>query len=252
MRTLFLLTLFLFLVNITKAQQPDTVPLPAARDSSLLKKASKMQPGQPNPSVAIVDTSSTVVLPDSSNMPRERQQGFVGRFFTKNYPNPRKAALMSVVLPGSGQIYNRKWWKVPVVYAGLGGLTWLEVRNIQNYREARDNYKWLVDGDPNTVVEPFYQGVDATSLRNYRDILRRYVEQSSLILGLAYLLTATDAFVDAHLSRFDVSEDLSLRFTPKAQATPGFGMSLGVGLNLEFGGSKNNRKFLPSQSFTIP
>lgn len=135
---------------------------------------------------------------------------------------------------------------------GYWWLTWLEISNIRNYREARDNYKWLVDGDPNTNVDPYYQGADATSLKNYRDVLRRYVEQSSLVLGLAYLLTITDAFVDAHLARFDVSEDLSLRLTPHTQTTPGLGFSMGVGLNLEFGGSRNNKVKRPVQPIVNP
>lgn len=188
------------------------------------------------------DSVTTLIVPDSAALaaaldsaglekPVKKKEGF----FTKNYPNPGKAALFSLVLPGSGQAYNKKWWKIPIVYATLGGLTWLEVSNIRNYREARDNYKWLVDGDPTTNVDPYFEGADATSLREYRDILRRYVEQSSLVLGLAYLLTATDAFVDAHLSRFDVSEDLSLRLGPKAQNTPGLGPSFGLGLSLQFG-----------------
>jgi len=251
MRTLFLL-FCLFVSMSLRAQQPDSTTALPARDSAVSKKAAKMQARQ-QPAVAQADTAQKViVLPDSTMPAKAHKQGFVGRFFTKKYPDPRKAALLSVVLPGTGQMYNRKWWKVPIVYAGLGGLTWLEIRNANNYREARDNYKWLVDGDPNTNVIPDFEGVDATSMKNYRDVLRRYLEQSSLILGLAYLLTATDAYVDAHLSHFDVSEDLSMKLVPNAQTTYGMGLAFGVGVQLEFGGPKKARKPVPVSSFVQP
>ncbi|HNM24943.1 MAG TPA: DUF5683 domain-containing protein [Saprospiraceae bacterium] len=251
MRTLFLL--FGFFLSITlRAQQPDSASTLPARDSVVSKKAAKMQARQ-QPAVARADTAgTTILLPDTILPAGTHKQGFVGRFFTKKYPDPRKAALLSVVLPGAGQMYNRKWWKLPIVYAGLGGLTWLEIRNANNYREARDNYKWLVDGDPNTNVIPDYEGVDATSLKNYRDVLRRYLEQSSLILGLAYLLTATDAYVDAHLSRFDVSEDLSMKVIPSTQSTYGMGLAFGVGVQLEFGGPKKPNKPVPMRYFIQP
>lgn len=204
------------------------------------------------------DSAATVLLPDSAAVAAALDSAGPAApvkktgFFSKNYPNPRKAALMSLVLPGSGQAYNKKWWKLPIVYATLGGLTWLEVSNIRNYREARDNYLWLVDGDPTTNVEPYYEGADATSLRQYRDILQRYVEQSSLALGLAYLLTATDAFVDAHLTTFDVSDDISLRLSPSAQNAPGLGTAFGVGLRLQFGAKRDQRPLANPFGQTFP
>ena len=141
-----------------------------------------------------------VVLPDSLAIASDSnavqvKTGFFRGFFTDGYPNPRKAALMSLVVPGSGQAYNKKWWKVPIVYATLGGLVWLEVTNVRTYREYRYNYKLLADGDPTTnPTDPAYENVDQTTLKSARDAYRKYVDQSSLILGLAYLLTATDAF----------------------------------------------------------
>lgn len=252
MRSLIIF-LSLFFALPLRAQKPDSVIVPAStvRDSSVSKKIAKMNPDQ---------NKRTLVLPDSAGLAEgrdtaghtDKKSGFVDRFFSKNYPDPKKAALLSVVLPGTGQIYNKKWWKLPIVYAGLGGLTWLEVSNVRKYRVAKNNYKWLVDGDPNTKVDPYFEGVDATSMKNYRDVLRRYVEQSSLVLGLAYLLTATDAFVDAHLAHFDVSEDLSMRFVPRAQMSPGLGFSLGIGINMEFGGVRSKKTPSPATYFVTP
>lgn len=179
-----------------------------------------------------------IVLPDSLDVASDSNSlqaktGFFRGFFKDGYPNPRKAALMSLVVPGSGQAYNKKWWKVPIVYATLGGLVYLEVTNVRTYREHRDNYKLLADGDPATnPTNPIYRDVDQTTLKSARDAYRRYVDQSSLILGLAYLLTATDAFVDAHLHNFDTSDDLGFRFRPKAQDT-GLGLAFGIAMQVD-------------------
>ena len=184
-----------------------------------------------------------IVLPDSTSVVAQadtakevRKQGFIRRFFTDKYPNPRKAAFLSLALPGAGQAYNKSWWKIPIVYGALGGMTWVEVQNVKQYRKLRDNYILLVDGDDNTnPTESPYNQIDKTSMKAYRDQWRKYVEQTSLGLGLIYLLAAADAFVDAHLKSFDVSDDLSLRVTPKAEAMPMGGPVFGLGVQLALG-----------------
>jgi Family of unknown function (DUF5683) len=187
------------------------------------------------PVIVLPDSTNTVVVTDSSIVPAPRK-GFVRRFFTHKYPNPRKAAFLSLALPGAGQAYNKSWWKLPIVYGALGGMTWLEIDNIKLHRKLKYNYAIKVDGDENTnpVEAPFNQ-MDATTLKKYRDQWRKYVEQTSLGLGLVYLLAAADAFVDAHLHSFDVSDDLSLRITPKAQTLPMGGPVFGVGIQLALG-----------------
>lgn len=180
-----------------------------------------------------------VVLPDSialartdSTLPARKSSL---RFFRKNYPDPRKAVLLATVLPGAGQAYNRKWWKIPIVYAALGGMAWWTYDNASLYSEYSINYKALVDEDPNTnVTKPAYQFVDIETLRDSRDRFRKYTEQSYLTLGLLYLLSVTDAYVDAQLYKFDVSDDLSLRLRPTLPAAPHTGMALGIGLQLSF------------------
>jgi len=213
---------------------------------------SNLHAQQPD-SLRILTDSIPTTTPDSSAVLEKKKDGFVRRFFAKDYPKPRRAALLSLILPGAGQAYNKRWWKLPIVYGVLGGMVWLEVDNVKQYRELRDNYRLLVDGDPNTnPTEPPYNQIDATSMKTYRDQWRRYVEQTSLFLGLAYLLQVTDAFVDAHLRSFDVSDDLSLRFQPKMDATPGFGATFGVGASLQFG-TNRNKTFSPKQfSFSTP
>ncbi len=185
-------------------------------------------------------SDSTLFAPDNpalsgDSVGVETKTGFFRGFFQDGYPNPRKAAFMSLAIPGSGQAYNRSWWKVPIVYATLGGLVWLEISNVRQYREYRDNYRLLADNDPSTnPTDPKYQNVDKTNLKYVRDVYRKYVDQSSLALGLAYLLTATDAFVDANLKTFDTSDDLSLRIRPRAQAS-GIGPVFGLALEVQLG-----------------
>ena len=112
----------------------------------------------------------TIIATDADTVARKQYSNFVNRFFKKNYPNPRKAALMSLVIPGSGQAYNRKYWKIPIVYAALGGVGWVEVVNIKNYKLLKTSYKALVDEDPSTVVtDPRLILVDATTLKANRD-----------------------------------------------------------------------------------
>lgn len=179
---------------------------------------------------------------------------FVRRFFSKDYPNPRKAALFSAIIPGAGQAYNKRWWKLPIVYGALGTALYFEIDNIKQYRELRDNYRWLVDEDPNTnPVEEPYTLIDATTMKGYRDQWRRYVEFSSITLGLAYLLQVTDAFVDAHLRSFDVSDDLSLHFQPKIDASSGLGATFGAGLSLQIGDNgRRQRKLQSAILFAAP
>lgn len=162
--------------------------------------------------------------------------GFIKRILTKNYPNPGTAVWLSLALPGAGQAYNKKWWKLPIVYGVLGVLTYTEIDNIRQYNILKDNYRWVVDGDPNTnPTEAPYTLMDATRLKFYRDQWRGYVELNTVLLGLAYILTATEAYVDAHLARFDVSDDLTLRIRPNMQTTPNNGYAIGIGVALQLG-----------------
>jgi Family of unknown function (DUF5683) len=206
------------------AQQPDTLSSRRRGDAKVAVADSAAVP------LAVGIDSLAPAVVDSATAKRGN---FVTRFFTKKYPNPRKAFVMSLILPGAGQAYNRKWWKIPLVYGALGGFTWLEINNLTVYRGLRDSYKATVDDDDTTVPLPQYAGADAATLRRFRDVARRNLELSSVILGFAYLLSATDAYVDAHLSRFDVSDDLSLRL--RLQDTGNF-PAVGLGLTYQLGG----------------
>jgi hypothetical protein len=182
-------------------------------------------------------SQTTDSLPAAADSLAPARHGFIHRFFKQDYPNPRKALLFSII-PGGGQIYNKKWWKLPIAYGALGTVMYFEINNIRQYRNLRDNYRAQVDGDPDTNPTKFPTNLKAEDMKAYRDIYKRYVELNSVVLGLTYLLTVTDAFVDAHLASFDVSEDLSMKPVPSFESTPSGAPAIGLGLRFTWGVSK--------------
>ncbi len=124
---------------------------------------------------------------------------------------PRKATIWALTLPGAGQIYNKKYWKVPILYAGFAGLGYAVAFNQGEYKRFGDDYKKAVDDDPNTV--PDYQA-SAEQLRDKRNYYKKYRDLSIIGIAALYALQALDANVDAHLSSFDVNDDLSFNLAP--------------------------------------
>ena len=145
--------------------------------------------------------------------------------------SPGKAALYSALLPGAGQVYNRKWWKVPIAYAGLGISYYFIRENTREYQRYKTAYLATIDGDPNTVDE-FDGQFTSAGLLNATEQYRRWMEWSYIAFGLVYILNVMDAAVDAYFVRFDVSPDLSLRLAPSLSlaAQGALGLSLGVNL----------------------
>jgi len=129
----------------------------------------------------------------------------------KNYSVPRRASLMSAILPGLGQAYNRKYWKIPIIYAGFGGLGYLFAVNQDQYKFYQKNLIAENDDDPNTTNETRWDGED---LRLQKVAYRKKRDIAGVGIALLYILNIIDANVDAHLKTFDVSDDLSLRIEP--------------------------------------
>lgn len=128
--------------------------------------------------------------------------------------SPKKAAIMSTILPGLGQIYNKKYWKVPVIYAGFVGLGIYFNYNQTRYVKYRDAYKYRVDGDSTTVDN--YVGIYSdNALNDLQSNYHRYRDISLIGIGLLYIVNIIDASVDAHLFTFDVSDNLSMNIHPQ-------------------------------------
>jgi hypothetical protein len=131
-------------------------------------------------------------------------------------PSPQRAALYGLI-PGGGQIYNRSYWKVPIVYGLIGGLAYLTRINTLEYRRFRDAYSASLKGEPHEFSN---LGVSTFVLRNIRDESRKSMEEAYVFLTLAYFAQMAEAYVDAHLQDFDISDDLSLRINPTIMPTP--------------------------------
>lgn len=128
--------------------------------------------------------------------------------------SPQKATLLSATLPGMGQIYNGKAWKVPIIYAGFGTIAYAVMFNNTNYQEFRQAYMARVDGNPNTVPDEKFELYRTDNIRSGMNFYRRNLEISFIAAAALYVLNILDATVDAHLLDFDVGEDLALKFRP--------------------------------------
>ncbi len=130
--------------------------------------------------------------------------------------SPKKATYYSMALPGLGQAYNKKYWKIPVIYTGFGTLIYFISTNTQEYNTFLDAYTYVLEEQegppPNDMVERYNS--DLKKLRTIKDFYRRNMELSYILTGALYILQVLDATVDAHFVEFDVSEDLSLQVDP--------------------------------------
>lgn len=167
-------------------------------------------------------------LATDSVAPKKRR--FFYRVFKENYPNPNMALYLSLAVPGAGQIYNKRWWKLPIVYGAYGGLIYAARYNQNYYRRLRDAYIAELNGQPHEFSNTRLQADD---LRRLRDGYDKNKQLSYIGIFGIHLLQAAEAFVDCHLRTFDVSDDLSLRLKPSilpaaidAQPIIGIGLAL--------------------------
>ncbi len=148
------------------------------------------------------------------------------------YHSPRTATIMSACLPGLGQVYNHKIWKVPIVYAALGTCGYFIANNNSLYLQYKNAYLDRYNNDPNTV-DP-YPYLSDQQLRDAQDYYRRYRDLNVVLIALAYTLNVIDANVDAHLFSFDVSDDLTLRLSPSIQTFSSTKFFPGASISLHF------------------
>ncbi len=133
--------------------------------------------------------------------------------------SPRVAAIRSAILPGLGQIYNKKYWKLPIVYGALGISSGIFFYNLKYYKQTRFAYTVIynmrvyhTDSSKFSSIKPQLQNLSEESLRFYRNQFRRDIDYSALVFLVFWGLNIVDAAVDAHLKSFDVSPNLSLQF----------------------------------------
>lgn len=140
-------------------------------------------------------------------------------------PDTKRAMWLALVLPGAGQIYNRKYWKLPIIYGGFVGCAYAMSWNNQMYHDYSQAYLDIMDDDPNTQSynQFLHLGaqIDASNIERYKEIFRkrkdryrRWRDMSMFVMIGVYAFSVIDAYVDASLSEFDISDDLSLRIEP--------------------------------------
>ncbi len=149
-------------------------------------------------------------------------------FWAKDFrPAPRKATIYAAIFPGLGQVYNRKYWKLPIVYGGFLGLAYAISWNNRYYNDYRQAYIDIMDENPDTnshldMLPPGYDPNDPNlaswlpgSLRRSKDSYRRWRDMSMAGVVVLYALSVLDAYVDAQLFDFDISPELSMRVEPQ-------------------------------------
>lgn len=164
----------------------------------------------------------------------------------KESHSAHKATIYSLVLPGLGQAYNKKYWKIPIIYAGFGAMVYFISSNRNEYVKFRDAYDYVLTyGAPseealktpenyitpptrtNYITAPLPESPNEyaslyseSQLKSARDLYRRNTDFSYIITGLWYLLNVVDASVDAHLFEFEVNDDLTLKIEPDIKIHP--------------------------------
>lgn len=213
----------------------DTIPAMQEVDSTFIA---------PPLIVPEMDTIATsVVITDSVPAKKKRD-------WNTWRPNPKRAMWLAIVLPGAGQIYNRKYWKLPIFYGGFVGCLYALSWNGQMYHDYSQAYVDLMDNDPNTqsyndflhLGTPINESNKAhyqEIFRKRKDRYRKWRDLSVFALIGVYALSVIDAYVDASLSEFDISDDLSLRVAPtiindQSSRNPVKSSAIGVGCSLSF------------------
>lgn len=168
--------------------------------------------------------SARVVTQDSSKS-KKSSPGPIRNMFRGN---PGKALSYSLILPGLGQIYNKRYWKLPIIYSALAIPVYSAYFNRKEYIRFRDAYVMRIDLGENSTDE--FQGILSPSgIKLYRDIYDKNLQRSYLACFGVYLLIGIEAFVDRHLMTFDVGDDLSLHIKPQLDyGTAGLGLCLKI------------------------
>ena len=191
---------------------------------------------------------TSVLRKDSVSMVKKQ-----GRDWSKWRPNPKRALWLALVIPGAGQVYNRKYWKLPIFYGGFVGCIYAMTWNNQMYHDYAQAYMDIMDNDPTTqsynnflhlgaTITPTNEERYKNIFKQRKDRYRRWRDLSIFTTIAVYALAVIDAYVDASLSDFDISDDLSLHIAPtvisnKSIATPNNpfrSSAIGVGCSLTF------------------
>lgn len=167
--------------------------------------------------------NATSMLIDSTKMKKRLMKD--ANYWAQWRPDPKRALWLALVVPGAGQIYNRKYWKLPIFYGGIMGCIYAMTWNNMMYKDYSQAYLDIMDSDPATdsYNKFLHLGKEITSaneekyksiFKSRKDKYRRWRDMSFFVMVGVYALSVIDAYVDAELSAFDISSDLSLHVEP--------------------------------------
>ena len=181
------------------------------------------------------------------------QDKYIEENWTRWRPSPKRALWLALVLPGAGQVYNRKYWKLPIFYGGFVGCIYAMTWNNQMYHDYAQAYIDIMDNDPSTqsynnflhlgtTITPANEERYKSIFKQRKDRYRRWRDLSVFTTIAVYALSVIDAYVDASLSDFDISDNLSLHIAPTvipdkritASGTPFRSSAIGIGCSLTF------------------
>lgn len=165
--------------------------------------------------ISVADSMQTDGIPDSILNKQPFQ------------PNPKKAGLYSAILPGLGQLYNRQYWKIPVIYAGLAVAGYFFNDNLQHYQDYRKAYIGRINNPYPT--DKYVGKYTVDQLNQLQNDYNKFLNLTVLFTGVGYSLQVLEAITGAHLKNFDVSRDISLHVQPVA-----YPKAVGMGLVMNF------------------
>jgi hypothetical protein len=151
----------------------------------------------------------------------------------------KRATIYSAVLPGLGQGYNKKYWKIPIVYAGFGVMTYFIVTNINEFNKYKEAYVYKANGETYPIDNEYVDRYNLDQLESGMDTYRRYRDISYIVTALWYVINILDANVDAHFVDYDISDDLTINWEPYFQPvrtieTPVLQPEAGLRITLNF------------------
>ena len=216
---------------------PDTIPDLETELRELMQKKD---------SNAVVDLQEKEATLMAEQMVPVRQK----RDWSKWSPDPKRALWLALVIPGGGQIYNRKYWKLPIVYGGFLGCIYAMSWNNAMYKDYSQAYLDIMDDDPETASYNKFlhlgRQINSSNEERYKDLFkkrkdkyRRWRDLSFFVMLGIYAFSVIDAYVDAELSQFDISKDLSLKVSPAVIGTgqsknPLYANAVGVNCCISF------------------
>lgn len=217
---MILLTMLLMWLPTTKvaAQEvPDEFPI--TPDSVLLKPITPVSINTSSDSLSVSLSGDSIAV----NVPGASLSGITLPLIQFR-PDPTRALWLALVIPGAGQIYNHKYWKLPIIYGGFLGCAYALSWNNQMLRDYSQAYLDIMDSDPTTKsyekMLPLNYDISGREdqfkeiFKNKKNYYRKYRDMSIFAFIGVYIISVIDAYVDAELSSFDISEDLSLQLAP--------------------------------------